>query len=134
MAYNKVKYLKDSLKIIDSCLVIGYALTRCTENTDALLEMLEGLKHDVKTLKKAGTLLVKACERDRKALANALYGLAETFTDSELAVFEMYMFENKQAEEIANELGITLDYTKHIISRINRRIENEIEIKGEENA
>lgn len=135
MAYNKVKIIKQSLETIDLLLILAYSLTRASENTNSarvVIEKLNSVAGDIEKIRNIGTVLVKSLERERRDLVDALRGLAETFNDSEILVFEMYMFENKKTPQIAEETGLTEDYIRHIVSRINARIENEIEIKGEE--
>lgn len=133
MAYNKVKYIKQYLSEIDTMLMIGLSLVNASENADIAIELIKKLQPDIKTIKRMGTVLVKSLEVERKNLVFLLKGLAETFNDSEILVFEMYMFENKKTPQIAEETGLTEDYIRHIVSRINARIENEIEFKGEVN-
>lgn len=115
--------VKNAYDYLTYLLAITYELTKVSTNvetTQALINKLESFGTDKREYYATLHASVKEC---LDHLKDELIGIADTFSDTEGKVFIKWIFEKKTNQEIADELGKTYEYVKHLAANVKKRAE-----------
>lgn len=121
MAYQKAKMIRAVFKELETLEALALSLTRSYENYESLLAVLK--KYNPKNKKEMVESFYLAVQKERNDLANVLKGIAQVFNDTEYEIFCEYVLKNKTKKQIIYEVDRSWDYVNHVISKINKILE-----------
>lgn len=104
-----------------SMLAITYELTKANSNVETTIALLERLNFDAQVKRKYFSELYASVKRSLENLKNELLGIAGTFGETEYKIFIKVLMEKKDNLSIANELGLSEEYVRHLAGSVKKK-------------
>lgn len=104
-----------------SMLAITYELTKANSNVETTIALLERLNFDAQVKRKYFSELYASVKRSLENLKNELLGIAGTFGETEYKIFIKVLMEKKDNLSIANELGLSEEYVRHLAASVKKK-------------
>lgn len=116
------KNIRKKFQTMDTSIQITQSLLKNALNGDLTAVVITKMGSDCRDAKKELEILLEAQKKEKKILASNLQEVARTYNDVEQEVFVKRFIQSEKIKQIALEMSLSEDYTRHIVANLSKSL------------